>query len=208
MESSVSDENFVEHCVLLWHTTDFLLLHPLKASVQKAVFSYCDKRMKYLCMRRTIFQPKWRDHQDESKLQPWALDIVLGIKKAYEWKIEDMKAVLMEFIWVGRRFTLDEPICSTLLICLTDTPGFIGDLLGKYAARPWLKTAVWAPDRPKHSGSIRECASCAKKLSWKGHSEETAGQVYDPFSVDHEMDILTRGWCRDCAGGDVIPWRT
>lgn len=212
MESSVSDEHFVEHCVLLWHTADFLLLHPLKPSVQQAVRNYCDKRMKHLCTREIGNPSKWRDPQDKSKLLPWAADFLSGIRSAYEWKAEDLKSVLMEFIWVGRRRLLGRKlpahnsIIPSFVDHLNNTSTFMADLLSDFASGPWINTAVWAPKHKWNGGTARECGLCAKEISWQKF-EESVGQVYDPFTVDHTTFEIGRGWCRDCMKGDIIPWR-
>lgn len=194
VESSVSDEHFVEHCVLLWHTADFLLLHPLKFSVQQAVRRCCDKRMKLFCTEPT----------HEPKSISWVLDVVLGIRSAYEWKIGDLKSVLMEFIWVGRSWIFTPFTLSTFRDHLKNTPDFMDDLLIEYASSAWIKTAVWAPVRQRNHTASKQCGLCFKDMIW---SEDAPGQVLDPFSLDQENLEFVKGWCRDCSKGDTIPWR-
>ncbi|KAH8767329.1 hypothetical protein F5883DRAFT_521940 [Diaporthe sp. PMI_573] len=156
VESSVSEDHFVEHCVLLWHIADFLLLDSLKSAVHQAVFKYCDKKMKHL--RTWKSEKKWRHDEDKYRLSPWALDIVLGIQHAYKWDVKDLKAMLMEFIWVGRGWTLgNRRLVSALRNHLKDTPAIMDDLLSQYASGPWIKTAVWAPDRSGSSGKLDKC---------------------------------------------------
>jgi hypothetical protein len=205
VESSVSEDHFVEHCVLLWHVADFLLLDSLKSAVHQAVFKYCDKKMKHL--RTWKSEKKWRHDEDKSRLSPWALDIVLGIQHAYKWDVKDLKAMLMEFIWVGRGWTLgNRRLVSALRNHLKDTPAIMDDLLSQYASGPWIKTAVWAPDRSGSSGKLDKCGLCARTISWGG-SPEAVGQVYDPFTIDYRNFEIRNGWCRDCSEGDIIPWR-
>lgn len=208
VKSAVDDEHFVEHCVALWHTADFLLLNPLKSSVDEAVRSYCDKRLKQLC---TIGNVEWWRHKDdEKKLSPWALDVILGIREAYKWNIEDLKKVLMEFMWTGRRWTLRNDLVNITFDGLKDTPTCVTDLLGYYASGPWLTTAVWAPQNEVIIGDIEVgspniCVGCGKEISWE-RSDAREVQVLNPFSMD-KKSRFTRGWCRDCGGLDKIPWR-
>lgn len=199
----------MEHCVALWHTADFLLLNPLKSSADEAVRSYCDERLKQLCTRDG--EQKWRHEDDRSRLSPWALDIVLGIRDAYKWNIEDLKKVLLEFIWNGRNWTLRSDLAGITFDCLKDTPTCVTDLLGYYASGPWLKTAVWAPhsektQRKSEADDPYKCARCGKAISWKRSGRPTAGQVVDPFQINKTHKIA-RGWCRDCGELDMIPWR-
>ncbi|KAK7720246.1 hypothetical protein SLS63_009918 [Diaporthe eres] len=126
---------------------DFLMLEALKRPVERAVRDYCDKRMKELCI--SPHRPTWRDPQHLNQLSPWALDLVEGLRKAYEWKISHLKSVLMEFIWVGRTLTLQSGIASVLFDHFKDTPKFTDDFLGKYASKPWLRNSVWVPPRDK-----------------------------------------------------------
>lgn len=208
VKSAVDDEHFIEHCVALWHTADFLLLNPLKPSVDVAVRSYCDERLKQLCTIGNV--QKWRHKDDKKKLSPWALDIVLGIREAYKWNIEDLKKVLMEFIWTGRNWTLRSDLANITFDCLKDTPTCVTDLLGYYASRPWLRTAVWAPHTKETDGNIEAgsaytCVRCAKAISWANY-DAAVGQVSHPFLIDRHYKIA-RGWCRDCAQLDTIPWR-
>ncbi|KAG6354204.1 hypothetical protein INS49_004808 [Diaporthe citri] len=144
---SVSAEHFVEHCVSLWHTADFLMLEALKRSVERAVRDYCDKRMKELCI--SPHRPTWRHPQHLDQLSPWALDLVEALRQAYEWQISDLKSVLMEFIWVARTLTLQSGIASVLFDHLKDTPRFADDFLGRYVSKSWLRNSVWVPPRDK-----------------------------------------------------------
>lgn len=188
----------MEECVSLWQTADFLLLNPLKSSVEKAVHNYCDKRMKQLCTR--LFRPKWKESGSKGKLTPWAIDMILGIRGAYRWNIEGLKAMLVEFIWAGRRYTLDASIVSTTLDQLKDTPAFVADLLAFLASNWSMKTAVWAPHRSWTTWTAT-CRRCGTEIFWENNDEEE-GQVRDPFGFDNH-----RGWCRDCGKLDMIPWR-
>lgn len=188
----------MEECVSLWQTADFLLLNPLKSSVEKAVHKYCDKRMKQLCTR--LFRPKWRESGSKGELTPWAIDMISGIQGAYKWNIGGLKAVLVEFVWAGRRCTLDASTVSTTLDHLKDTPAFVADLLAFFASNTPKKTAVWAPHRNWNTWPAI-CQRCGTKIFWENKNEE-AGQVRDPFGPDTHG-----GWCRDCGKLDMIPWR-
>lgn len=203
--SSVSAEHFVEHCVSLWHTADFLMLEALKISVESAVRDYCDKRMKELCI--SPHQPTWRHPQHHNQLSPWALDLVEGLRKAYEWRISDLKSVLMEFIWVARTLTLQSGIASVLFDHLNDTPKFTDDFLGKYVSKSWLRNSVWVPPRDKvtsnHSSSY--CLRCSMPITW-GDFWNTPGQIINAFRRDSDNGYRG-GWCSDCGAGDNIPWR-
>lgn len=202
IESSVSEEHFAELCVLLWRCADFLLLYKLKMSVEKAVRSYCDKRLKQLCTWNSA--TKVHDPDRQNTLSPWGLDLVLGVKRAYDLKVEDLKAVFMEFIWIGRMWTFRNGNAAALRNHLSDTPAFMDDLLAKYASGPWMKTAVWAPEHKDCYTQEDQCRTCTKKISW---SEKSEGQVLDPFTVDYNRFKFIRGWCRACSEGDKIPWR-
>lgn len=208
VKSAVDDKHFMEYCVALWHTADFLLLNPLKPSVEEAVRNYCDRRLKQIFTVGTA--PRWWHKDDVNRLSPWALDVMTGIREAYKWNIEDLKKVLMEFIWSARFCTLRNGMASITFDCLKDTPTCVTDLLGYYASGPWLSTAVWAPRSEEtyhdsEAGSGRKCLRCGKAKSW-GDTQAMTGQVMDPFSVNRDCK-LTRGWCRDCAELDIIPWR-
>lgn len=208
VKSAVDDEHFVEQCIALWRTADFLLLKPLKSSVDEAVRSYCDERLKKLATIGNV--ERWWHKDDGKKLSSWALDVVLGIRESYKWSIEDLKKVLMEFMWAGRNWTLCSDLASIVFAGLKDTPSCLTDLLGYYASGPWLKAAVWAPkNKVTHSdieaNSPHTCARCGKEISWE-RSDGPAGQVVDPFSINQNFKF-TRGWCRDCGELDMIPWR-
>lgn len=200
MESSVSPVRFMEECISLWRTADFLLLNPLKSSVKEAVYKYCDKRMKQLCTR--LFRPKWGQwaRGNTIELTPWAIDMILGIQGAYRWNIEDLKAVLVEFMWAGRRYILDAQIASTTFDHLKDTPAFVADLLAFFASNSPTETAVWAPHRSRGAWTAT-CRRCGTEMSWE-NDKEAEGQICDPFSF-HSL----HGWCRDCGELDMIPWR-
>lgn len=207
VESSVSPEHFIEHCVSLWHIADFLLLGPLKSTAEKAVHKYCDERMKTLA----TLGPgnKWRDVEDGRKLSPWALDMISGIRESYRWKIKPLKAVLMEFLWVGRPWTLSRTAAPALMDHLKDTANFMGHFLSRYASRPWIGTAVWAP-APRtdmgvaHARSV--CRRCGEKMSW-AKDLNPVGQIFDPFELNRFSEI-TSGWCLKCSKLDGIPWRS
>lgn len=188
----------MEECVSLWQTADFLLLDPLKSSVEKAVHNYCDKRTKQLCT--TLFRPKWEQPDNPGKLAPWAIDMILGIRSAYRWNIECLKAVLVEFIWAGRHHILYPSTMPTTLDHLKDTPGFLADLLVLFASSSWSKTAVWAPRGSRRTWTTT-CRICGTEISWK-RNEKDEGQIFDPFAFGDGS-----GWCRDCGKLDLIPWR-
>lgn len=201
---SVSPEHFVEHCVSLWHTADFLMLEALKRSVESAVRDYCDKRIKELCIIPHL--PTWR-HPRVDQLSPWALDLVEGLRQAYEWRISHLKSVLMEFIWVARTWTLQSGIASVLFDHLKDTPKFADDFLGKYVSKSWLRNSVWVPPRDKvtsnHGSSY--CLRCSMPVTWGGFWK-TKGQVINAFRRDSDNGYRG-GWCSDCGAGENIPWR-
>lgn len=175
-----------------------MLLNPLKLSVQKAIHSDCDKRLKELCTFNRW--NKWHHQEKLEMLSPWALDLVLGIREAYKWNIEHLKKVLLEFTWAGRNATLRKFMAKITLDHLKDVPNFVTDLIGYYGSAPWLETAVWAPckntSKISGAGSDTECARCEKKISWR-RGEYSEGQVWDPFHADGRH-IITRGWCREC----------
>lgn len=201
METSVSPVRFMEECVSLWLTADFLLLDSLKSSVEKAVHKYCDIRMKQLCTRG--LRPKWAQG-NTGELTSWAIDMMLGIQNAYRWNIEGLKAVLLEFIWAGRRYTLDASIVSTTLDHLKDTPAFVANLLAFFSHNSSATTAVWAPNRVGRTFEriwTTTCRRCGTEISWKT-SKEAEGQIRDPFGFDGRLR-----WCRDCGKLDMIPWR-
>lgn len=206
--SFIPDDHFIEHCVSLWRTADFLLLNKLKSPVEKAVHSYCDKKMKQICTYGS--PPTWSNLFNRKKLTPWALDVVLGLRCTYKWNIEHLKAVLMEFIWIARTWVLTPILISTLNDHFKDVPAFKDDLLCKYASASWNKTAVWAPritnDITTDGGRFRVCLQCTKTIPRIG-SQEREGCVVDPFSLDIDRNV-TRGWCKDCGKLDMIPWRT
>lgn len=207
VEASIPLEHCMEHCIALWHIADFLLLHPLKDLLEDAVHEYCDIRMKTLC---TIGRKlKWCDQNDRSKLSPWALDFVLGIQEAYKWEARYLKEVLMEFMWAGKWWTLGPRVVPALLNQLKNTPDFMNDLLGQFAARPWITNAVWAPCYFAGSLSNRNntCLLCHKDLIL-GRKDEpgVAGQIRNPFVQDSaNRDPI--GWCKDCGNLGKIPWR-
>lgn len=205
--NSVSKEHFVEHCVSLWHTADFLMLEALKPSVESAVRDYCDKRLKELCI--SPHRPTWRHPQYPSRLSPWALDLVKGLRKAYEWQISHLKSVLMEFIWIAKTLTLQSGIASVLFNHLKDTPRFADDFLGRYVSKSWLRESVWIPPRdkvaPKHGYGYSSCLRCSKPIYWSDFWN-TQGQVINAFRRDTDNGYRG-GWCRDCGAGDNIPWR-
>lgn len=204
--SIVSKEHFVEHCVALWHTADFFMLKALKTSVESAVRDYCDKRMKELCM--TPYRPTWRHPQQLNQLSPWALDLVEGLRQAYEWRISDLKSVLMEFIWVARALTLESGMASVLFDHLKDTPGFTDDFLGRYASSLWLRTSVWVPPRDKVNSDRGSsyCLRCSKPIFWDDFWKGDKGQVINAFRRDTNNGYRS-AWCSDCGAGDNIPWR-
>lgn len=132
--------------------------------------------------------------------------MVLGIRCAYKWNIEPLKAVLLEFIWAGQRRTLAEGASSMTLEHLKDIPSFANDLVGYLACDEWKDTAVWAPLR-KSLGSMNlvimdfTCRRCGVRVYWKSKNEGE-GLVLDPFTLGASC-----GWCRDCGKLDMIPWR-
>ncbi|KAG6353628.1 hypothetical protein INS49_005336 [Diaporthe citri] len=197
VESSISPDHFMGECVSLWQTADFLLLNSLKSSVEKAVHNYCDRRMKQLCTR--LFRPKWAN-EIKGKLTAWAIDMIIGIRGAYRWNVEGLKAVLVEFTWAGRRCTLDARIVSTTLDHLKDTPAFVADLLAFFASTSSTKSAVWAPHRSGRTWTAT-CRRCGTEIFW-GNNEQAEGQILDPFGLDGGL-----GWCRDCGNLDMTPWR-
>lgn len=203
--NSVSTEHFVEHCVSLWHTADFLMLEALKRCVESAVRDYCDKRMKELCI--SPHRPTWRHPQRLNQLSPWALDLVEGLRQAYEWKSSHLKSVLMEFIWVARTLTLQSGIASVLFDHLKDTPRFTDDFLGRYASKPWVRDSVWVPPRDKVTSNhgYSYCLRCSKPISW-GDFWNTQGQIINVFRRDNDNGYKG-AWCSDCGAGDNIPWR-
>lgn len=205
--SNVYEEHFVEHCVSLWHTADFLMIKALKTSVEGAVRSYCDKRMKELCI--SPHRPTWRHILQINELSPWALDLIQGLRQAYEWQITDLKAVIMEFIWIGRSVTLQTGIASVLFDHLKDTPKFSDDFLGKYVSKSWKSTAVWIPPRDKVTSPMGcgYCLRCFQLISWdRFWNSPGQGQVINPFRRDSDNGYRG-GWCSDCGAGDNIPWR-
>lgn len=205
--NSVSKEHFVEHCVSLWHTADFLMLQALKTSVESAVRGYCDKRIKELFI--TSSQPTWRHPHRVKQLSPWALDLVEGLRQAYKWRISDLKAVLMEFIWVAREHTLDSGWASVLFNHLKDTPSFMDDFLGGYVSTTTKITSVWIPPRDKVTSEHKYnyCLRCSKPISWgDGKFWESQGQIMNPF-MRNSYDGYRGAWCSDCGAGDNIPWR-
>lgn len=203
--NSVSEEHFVEHCVSLWQTADFFMLDALNTSVDSAVRDYCDKRMKELCI--SPHRPTWRHPNNPYQLSPWALDLVQGLRRAYEWRISYLKAVLMEFIWVARTLTLQSGIASVLFDHLKDTPNFTDEFLGRYVSKSWLSTSVWVPPRDKvtsnHGSSY--CLRCSKPITWSDFWD-TQGQIINAFRRDSDNGYRG-GWCSDCGAGDNIPWR-
>lgn len=203
--NSVSEEHFVEHCVSLWHTADFLMLEALKRCVVSAVGDYCDKRMKELCI--SPHRPTWRHPENLNQLSPWALDLVEGLRQAYEWRISDLKSVLMEFIWVARSVTLQCGIASVLFDHLRDTPSFTDDFLGRYASSLWARDSVWVPPRDKVTSnhSFNYCLRCSMPMIWGGFWN-TQGQIINAFRRDSDNGYMG-GWCSDCGAGDNIPWR-
>lgn len=144
MESSVSEEHFMVQCVSLYNTAKFLGLKSLRSSVDKAVRSYCDKRMKQLCTRD--FEPGWTPKLNDVELSPWAVDMVLGIGEAYNYHTSEMMDILMEFIWVGRHTTLNPDVTPIILDLLKDTPDFVVDLISWYATGNWTQDPKWAVD--------------------------------------------------------------
>ncbi|KAG8157882.1 hypothetical protein KVR01_012154 [Diaporthe batatas] len=206
---NVSQEHFVEHCVALWRTADFLMIQKLKILVGIAVQNYCDKRMKELCI--SPHRPTWR-HIDQGlskSLSPWAIDLLQGLQQAYIWQIVYLKAVLMEFIWVGRSVTLQRGIASALFEHLKDTPEFADEFLGDYVSRSWKSTSVWIPPRENvisQRGSSF-CIRCRNAIIWGDFwSTSGSGQVINPFRRDGDNGYQG-GWCSGCAAGDNIPWR-
>lgn len=160
--------------------------------------------MKKICTGRA--RPKWHTSENVKGLTPWALDMVLGIRFAYKWDIEPLKAVLLEFIWAGKRHTLAKGMSSMTLEHLKDAPSFATDLVGYLACKKWRDTAVWAPSR-KTSGSMDSasmtstCRRCGVRVSWET-TEDAEGLIRDPFHLGPNF-----GWCRDCGKLDMIPWR-
>ncbi|POS77134.1 hypothetical protein DHEL01_v204472 [Diaporthe helianthi] len=207
VESSVSPEHFVEQCASLWHIADFLLLEPLISAAEKAVHGYCDKRMKQLS---TIGNhDDWRDAKDRNKLCPWALDMISGIRESYKWNNKRLRAVLLEFLWVGRSSTLGGRMSSVLLDHLKDTASFSEDFFGHYSCTQWTNGAVWAPAPREYfvvASGKSTCRLCRGKVAWASPGD-IDGQIFDPFELSHVHRIST-GWCKVCSKIDVIPWRT
>ncbi|KAG8158348.1 hypothetical protein KVR01_012109 [Diaporthe batatas] len=205
VESSIAPNNFVEQCVCLWHLADFLLLGPLKPLVEKAVHSYCDKRMKQFCTFGVASD--WMSTATTGELTPWALDLISGVRQSYKWNAEHLKAVLMEFLWVGRFDTLRFGGASVLFHHLTDTPKFMDDFLGYYASGNWIPDRVWAVLCRKEAtlqAGQQKCRRCLKHITWS--HEDRNGQIADPFELVRNT-VVTTGWCRDCSKLDTIPWR-
>jgi hypothetical protein len=203
---SVSKGHFVEHCVSLWHTADFLTIQALKPFVEIAVRSYCDTRMKKLCM--FPFHPTWRNPSYTGELRPWALDLVHGLRIAYEWRITHLKAVLMELVWVARSLTLQSGIASVLFEQLKDAPDFMDDFLGRYAAKPWMASSVWLPPRDKVASSFSSThrLRCAKSISGEDEAGSSKGQIINAFRRDNNNGYMG-GCCSNCGAGENIPWR-
>lgn len=204
--SSISHDHFIEQCVSLWHLADFLLLGRLKSPLEEAIHHYCDRWMKEMC--KIDGTNNWNNETAESGLAPWALDLISGVRQSYKWNAEPLKAVLMEFLWVGRVWTFQEDAASDLLEHLKDVPDFAKDLLVRYASDDWIRKAVWAPQRSRTAISMNAdsaCRRCGQPISWKTYSD-CKGQVYNPFDLNLFTGITT-GWCRGCSDLDTIPWR-
>lgn len=208
MDFALCGDHYLEKCVSLWHIADFLMLDPLKYPVENAVHGYCDKRMKQLCTIKSGSN-SW-EHDDKDGLSPWALDMVLSIRESYKWDITSLKAMLMEFMWVGRRYTLKDDMAPITLDHFKDTPEFFTDLAGHYASSSWVITALWAPKEVLllstiTDGSLPRCARCDKEIMWGKEAKD--GQVSDPFQQNSRGRPAT-GWCRDCGKlDDAVPWR-
>jgi hypothetical protein len=98
---------------------------------------YCDKQLSEL--RASKSATRWlQDENNKHQLSPWALDLTIGIRNAYERESTPLKTLLMNFIWDGRAWTLGGGVVSTTLEVLKDTPAFVYDLLGDYATRSAL----------------------------------------------------------------------
>lgn len=197
-------------CVGLWKLADYLLLSPLKSSVEVAVRKYCDKRLKQLCTIES--ESKWlQDDGNQDELSPWALDLVLGARDAYTWNFDVLKRILMEFLWAGRVWTLRGGIASTVLSHFKDTPVFVTDLVGHFASKKWLEDAIWAPKyglKRNRDGDSQTCPGCKARFfgAFSEPAKPAKGQVIDPFILDRHHDPKRR-WCCSCGKLDSIPWR-
>lgn len=136
--------------------------------------------------------------------------MVLGIREAHNLHVFDLKEVLVEFLWVGRRWTLDPAVAPTVLSHLKDIPDFTTDLISRYATGLWLQDPRWAPFsdteiQNRWHSDVTECARCGKDMSHQTDDEKN-GQVYNPFQLDGDVKH-GKGWCTDCGRLDMIPWR-
>lgn len=164
--------------------------------------------MKQLCTRDSELE--WSPTEDETDMRPWALDMVLGIREARKIWDSDLKDVLVEFLWVGRRWTLHPGIAPTILSHLEDITDFATDLISWYGTGLWLQDPHWAPFSKTEIDDhwfykVPVCARCGKDMS-RQTNEEKNGQVYNPFQLDGNVKY-GKGWCKDCGRLDMIPWR-
>lgn len=164
--------------------------------------------MKQLCTGDSELE--WSPSDNDTYLRPWALDMVLGIIEAHKLWVFDLKEVLVEFLWVGRRWTLHPAIAPTVLSHLKDIPDFATDLISWYATGIWLQEPHWAPFSRTEIDDhwyfkVPVCARCGKDMSHQT-DEEKNGQVYNPFPRDGNV-TYGKGWCADCGRLDMIPWR-
>lgn len=144
----------------------------------------------------------------------WITDLIDGIHQVYEWNTATPTLILMEFIWVGRLHFLGTGWIGLKGRLDYKVPGFIDEMLRRYAVSPWRKNAAWAPQddvsefQVRHSGS---CVRCYTELPRATNEKPNAaaGQLWDPFNLtaDHEV---RREWCQRCAASKTIPipWRS
>lgn len=202
MVKETSNRLVAKFCVDLHRAADFFLLQPLLPIIRSRLGDYCDEKMKWLCTRGNVLSAR-----KDSALLSWTKDVAKGISEAHKWKIEPVKKILMEFVWVGRTELLDARSCIRLQDHLDDVPNFLEDLLNRFAIHKWTKNAVWIP-KPVHAHRWGgACARCGKKLvQYSKDSVGANGQIMDTFNTSFENGIL-REWCKDCAALDMIPWR-
>lgn len=199
MESSVSAEHFVVECVSLYSLAELLKLKSLQSSAKKAVCRYCDKQVKQLCTYGS--DVSWvSDPTNDDQLSPWALDLVLGLLRAYQKHTHELRDVLMEFIWVRRYDTLYPGTLPTILDLFKDEPSFVEDFMGWYATGNWTQATQWAEFKDHSNNIALTCERCGNEMPDRT-AEDRKGRILNPFDEDKP------GWCRDCGQLDMIPWR-
>ncbi|KAJ4388050.1 hypothetical protein N0V93_008655 [Gnomoniopsis smithogilvyi] len=134
-------------------------------------------------------------------------DLSLAIPLAYAGRLVFLKKVLLEFVWVGRLFLMDD-MDDFLPELIKSSPEAIQDLFTVYANTAWRREAAWAPQirsvgkhMERARSAVQKCPKCGQRIS---HCNK--GQVYCPFSQNTDHDT-TRVWCLKCSNIDGIPWR-